>query len=114
MKVAVLAGGRSSEHDVSLRSGAAVAGGLREAGHETIEVTIGREGGWSAAGGTVELVPGGGLLDANWKTIIRPAPLTQSTSFWPAISLLSVCRMICGMRERDENNPGFSSSRCWL
>jgi D-alanine-D-alanine ligase len=65
VKVAVLAGGRSSEHDVSLRSGAAVAGGLREAGHETIEVTIGREGGWSAAGGTVELTPGGGLLGAD-------------------------------------------------
>ena len=60
MKVAVLAGGRSSEHDVSLRSGAAVARGLREAGHEAVEVTIGRDGGWSAAGGTVELVPGGG------------------------------------------------------
>ena len=65
MKVAVLAGGRSSEHEVSLRSGAAVARGLREAGHETIEVTIGREGGWSAAGGTVELTPGGGLLGAD-------------------------------------------------
>jgi D-alanine-D-alanine ligase len=65
MKVAVLSGGRSSEHDVSLRSGAAVARGLREAGHETIEVTIGREGGWSAADGTVELVPGAGLLGAD-------------------------------------------------
>jgi D-alanine-D-alanine ligase len=65
VKVAVLAGGRSSEHDVSLRSGAAVARGLRGAGHETIEVTIARDGGWSAAGGTVELVPGGGLLGAD-------------------------------------------------
>jgi D-alanine-D-alanine ligase len=65
MRVAVLSGGRSSEHDVSLRSGAAVANGLREAGHEPVEVTIGREGGWSAAGGSVELVPGGGLLGAD-------------------------------------------------
>jgi D-alanine-D-alanine ligase len=65
VKVAVLAGGRSSEHDVSLRSGAAVARGLREAGHETIEATIARDGGWSAAGGVVELVPGGGLLAAD-------------------------------------------------
>jgi D-alanine-D-alanine ligase len=65
MRVAVLAGGRSSEHDVSLRSGAAVAQGLREAGHEAVEVTIGRDGGWSAAGGSVELVPGGGLLEAD-------------------------------------------------
>jgi D-alanine-D-alanine ligase len=65
MKVAVLSGGRSSEHDVSLRSGAAVARGLREAGHEVIEVTIGRDGGWSSAGGSVELAPGGGLLGAD-------------------------------------------------
>ena len=64
MKVAVLAGGRSSEHDVSLRSGAAVARGLREAGHEAVEVTIARDGGWSAAGGAVELAPGAGLLGA--------------------------------------------------
>jgi D-alanine-D-alanine ligase len=65
VRVAVLAGGRSSEHDVSLRSGAAVARGLREAGHEAIEVTIGRDGSWSAAGASVELSPGGGLLGAD-------------------------------------------------
>ena len=64
MRVAVLCGGRSSEHDVSLRSGAAVARGLREAGHEAVEVTIGRDGAWRAPGGPVELAPGGGLLDA--------------------------------------------------
>ncbi|HEX5990838.1 MAG TPA: D-alanine--D-alanine ligase family protein [Solirubrobacterales bacterium] len=65
MKVAVLSGGRSSEHDVSLRSGAAVARGLRDAGHEVVEVTIGRDGRWSAPGGTVELAPGAGLLGAD-------------------------------------------------
>jgi D-alanine-D-alanine ligase len=64
MRVVVLCGGRSSEHDVSLRSGAAVARGLRAAGHEALEVTIARDGGWSYAGGPVELVPAGGLLDA--------------------------------------------------
>jgi D-alanine-D-alanine ligase len=70
MRVAVLSGGRSSEHEVSLRSGAAVARGLREAGHEPVEVTIGRDGGWSVAGGAVELVPGGGLLGAD---VVFPA-----------------------------------------
>jgi D-alanine-D-alanine ligase len=63
--VAVLSGGRSSEHDVSLRSGAAVAQGLRAGGHEPLEVTIGRGGDWSCAGATVELTPGGGLLSAD-------------------------------------------------
>jgi D-alanine-D-alanine ligase len=65
MRVAVLAGGRSSEHDVSLRSGAAVAAGMAAAGHEALEVTISRAGDWSCAGATVELVPGAGLLDAD-------------------------------------------------
>jgi D-alanine-D-alanine ligase len=65
VRVAVLCGGRSSEHDVSLRSGAAVARGLREAGHEAVEVTISRGGEWSRAGATVELIPGAGLLGAD-------------------------------------------------
>jgi D-alanine-D-alanine ligase len=65
MRVAVLCGGRSSEHDVSLRSGAAVAAGLRAAGHDVVEVTIGRGGGWSHAGGAVELIPAAGLLGSD-------------------------------------------------
>jgi D-alanine-D-alanine ligase len=65
MKVVVLSGGRSSEHEISLRSGASVAGGLREAGHEAVEVTIGRGGEWSYAGDSVELSPAGGLLGAD-------------------------------------------------
>src|SRR3954452_1020009 len=65
MKVAVLSGGRSSEHDVSLRSGASVLAGLRAAGHEPLEVTITREGRWGHAGAAVQLAPGGGLLDAD-------------------------------------------------
>jgi D-alanine-D-alanine ligase len=64
VRVAILSGGRSSEHDVSLRSGAAVATGLRAAGHEVVEVTIGRGGDWSHAGGSVELIPSSGLLGA--------------------------------------------------
>jgi D-alanine-D-alanine ligase len=65
MRVAVLSGGRSSEHDVSLRSGEAVARGLEEAGHEALRVTISREGAWSHEGASLELVPGEGLLGAD-------------------------------------------------
>jgi D-alanine-D-alanine ligase len=65
MRVAVLAGGRSSEREVSLRSGEAVARGLEGAGHEALEVTIDRDGAWSCEGAPVELVPGGGLLSAD-------------------------------------------------
>jgi D-alanine-D-alanine ligase len=62
MKVAVLRGGRSSEHEVSLRSGSSVATGLRQAGHEVAEVTIERDGRWLADGKELELVPSRGLL----------------------------------------------------
>jgi len=64
MKVAVLRGGRSSEHDVSLRSGEAVAHGLEQAGHEALLVTIARDGGWSFRGAPVELLPAAGLFGA--------------------------------------------------
>jgi len=64
VRVVVLSGGRSSEHDVSLRSGESVKRGLTEAGHEAVAVTISREGRWSCAGAPVELVPAGGLLGA--------------------------------------------------
>jgi D-alanine-D-alanine ligase len=40
MRIAVLKGGPSAEREVSLRSGAAVASALREAGHEVEEVDV--------------------------------------------------------------------------
>ena len=54
----MLRGGRSSEHPVSLRSGAAVAEGLRAAGHEVVDVVIERDGRWLADGAEVELRAG--------------------------------------------------------
>jgi D-alanine-D-alanine ligase len=65
MRVAVLGGGRSSEHDVSLRSADAVVGGLGEAGHEVVRLTISGDGEWSCEGARIELVPGDGLLGAD-------------------------------------------------
>jgi len=65
MRVVVLGGGPSSEHEVSVRSAAAVAEGLRTAGHDVVEVRVERDGSWAAAGGEVVLRPGGGLLGAD-------------------------------------------------
>lgn len=50
MRVAVFMGGRSGEHEVSLRSGAAVLGALATLGHEALPVTFGNAGGgrWGA------------------------------------------------------------------
>ena len=65
MKVVVLSGGRSSEHDVSLASGASVVDGLREAGHEPIPVLIERDGRWTRDGDEIDLRAAGGLLGAD-------------------------------------------------
>ena len=65
MRVAVLGGGRSSEHEISLASAAAVREGLAAAGHDALEVTISREGHWTCDGEEVALRPGRGLLDAD-------------------------------------------------
>src|SRR6202012_2968276 len=64
LKVALLAGGRSSGHDVSLSSGAAVRDGLLAAGHEVVWVQIERDGSWrrDGSGEPLRLAPGGGVL----------------------------------------------------
>jgi len=62
VRVALLAGGRSSEHDVSLASAAAVRSGLEQGGHEPVSVEISRDGRWTRGGSPVVLDPGGGLL----------------------------------------------------
>ena len=65
MKVAVLSGGRSSEHDVSLASGASVRAGLSEAGHTVLAVEIDRAGVWWLDGEVISATPGEGLLGAD-------------------------------------------------
>jgi D-alanine-D-alanine ligase len=65
VRVAVLSGGRSSEHEVSLASGEAVRAGLAEAGHEVLDVRAERDGTWRHRGVEVELRAGRGLLGAD-------------------------------------------------
>ncbi len=67
LTVALLAGGRSSEHDVSLSSGGAVRDGLLAAGHDVVWVQIERDGAWrrDGAGEPLALIPGRGLLGAD-------------------------------------------------
>jgi D-alanine-D-alanine ligase len=48
MRVAVLAGGRSSEHEVSLHSAASVRAGVAAAGHDVLAVSVERSCVWVA------------------------------------------------------------------
>ena len=65
MKVAVIGGGRSSEHDVSLASAESIRAGLEAGGHEPLDVRIDRAGRWSACDRRLSLEPAAGLLGAD-------------------------------------------------
>ncbi len=60
-RVAVLGGGRSSEHEVSLASAASVRDGLQEAGHEAIAIEVGHDGVWRRDGAVLKISPGQGV-----------------------------------------------------
>ena len=51
-KVAVVMGGRSSEHEISLASARSVNGGARPRQYEVVTVEIGRDGTWALGAGT--------------------------------------------------------------
>jgi D-alanine-D-alanine ligase len=90
MRVAVIGGGISSEHEVSLRSAASVAAGLREAGHQTIEMTIAKDGRWSAGGEQVTFTPGNGLLDAEVAFPVLHGPGGEDGSVQGLLEVLDV------------------------
>jgi D-alanine-D-alanine ligase len=90
VRVAVLGGGISSEHEVSLRSAASVAAGLREAGHETVEVTIGKDGRWSAGGEAVTFTPCGGLLGCDVAFPVLHGPGGEDGSVQGLLEVLDV------------------------
>jgi D-alanine-D-alanine ligase len=90
VRVAVLAGGRSSEHDVSLASGEAVREGLVQAGHEPIDVRISREGRWTSDGEPVALEPSGGLLGADAVFPALHGPFGEDGTVQGLLELLDV------------------------
>jgi len=70
LSVVVLAGGRSSEHDVSHSSAAAIRDALLACGHEVSTVDVARDGGWSHDGVRLSVSPGEGLMGAD---VVFPA-----------------------------------------
>ena len=90
MRVAVLAGGRSSEHDVSEASGASVREGLAEAGHDVVAVDLDRDGTWSSGGEPVELQPGRGLLGADVAFPVLHGPFGEDGTVQGLLELLDV------------------------
>ena len=60
LRVAILAGGRSSEHEISLASARSVAAALDPERYEIAEIAIGRDGRWALAAGDAPRELGGG------------------------------------------------------
>jgi D-alanine-D-alanine ligase len=90
LEVVVLAGGRSSEHEVSLASGAAVRAGLLEAGHRVIAVEIGHDGRWRRDGETLSVTPGGGLCGADVVFPVLHGPYGEDGTVQGLLEMLDV------------------------
>jgi D-alanine-D-alanine ligase len=90
LTVAVLAGGRSSEHEVSLSSGRAVREGLLAAGHEVIWVEIGRDGAWCSDGERLSVTPAAGLLGADVAFPVLHGPFGEDGTVQGLLETLEV------------------------
>jgi D-alanine-D-alanine ligase len=90
LRIAVLAGGRSSEHDVSLGSAASVREGLAASGHEVVLVELGRDGTWSYDGDELDLRAGRGLLSADAVFPVLHGPFGEDGTVQGLLELLEV------------------------
>jgi D-alanine-D-alanine ligase len=90
VRVAVLGGGRSSEHEVSLASADSVRAGLLEGGHEPIDVRIDPEGRWTLDGERILLEPSGGLLGADAVFPVLHGPFGEDGTVQGLLDLLDV------------------------
>ncbi|MGH2690341.1 MAG: D-alanine--D-alanine ligase A, partial [Actinomycetota bacterium] len=90
MKIAVIFGGRSSEHQISLASGASVAEGLREAGHDVVEVLIAPDGRWLCEGEEIELRPAGGLLGVDVAFPVLHGPFGEDGTVQGTLEILDL------------------------
>jgi D-alanine-D-alanine ligase len=90
LTVALLAGGRSSEHEVSLASGRAVREGLLVAGHRVLWVEIARDGRWEHEGARLSVTPGAGLLDADVAFPVLHGPFGEDGTVQGILETLDV------------------------
>jgi D-alanine-D-alanine ligase len=98
MIVAVISGGRSSEREISLVSGAAVADGVRRAGHELREIEIDAEGRWFCESNEIELRPGHGLLDADVAFPVLHGPFGEDGTIQGLLEMLDIAYVGSGVR----------------
>lgn len=93
----VLAGGRSSEHNVSLASAAAVRAGLAAGGHDVLWVEIDRDGTWRWEGEPLTVTPGQGLLGADVAFPVLHGPFGEDGTVQGALETLDVAYVGAGV-----------------
>ncbi|HEY7891931.1 MAG TPA: D-alanine--D-alanine ligase family protein [Solirubrobacteraceae bacterium] len=97
LTIALLAGGRSSEHEISLASARAVRAGLLAGGHEVLAVTIARDGKWLYDGTPLSICPGEGLLGADVAFPVLHGPFGEDGTVQGALEMLDVAYVGAGV-----------------
>jgi len=85
LRVAIVAGGRSSEHEISLASARSVLEALDPARYEVTQIAIARDGRWALEGPSNSLLQGNVLLEDN---VVRTLPVLADSK--PAEALAAV------------------------
>jgi D-alanine-D-alanine ligase len=97
LSVAVLAGGRSSEHEVSLSSAAAVRDGRLAAGHRVQWIEISRDGAWLLDGQTLSVTPGAGLAGVDVVFPVLHGPFGEDGTVQGLLESLDVAYVGAGV-----------------
>ena len=91
LRVGVIFGGRSGEHEVSLASAASVMAALEHRGHIVVPIGIGRDGRW---------VVGGDPLRALASQARVAVPTGDATGCWPRASRTAEATARAGLSEQ--------------
>src|ERR1700716_2872772 len=83
LRIGVLCGGRSGEHEVSLQSARAVMAALEEAGHEVVPIGVTRQGRWLVAGDPLRALSSG---DAAGERSVTMLPEPGRTGLVPVVN----------------------------
>ncbi|MGZ8717251.1 MAG: D-alanine--D-alanine ligase family protein, partial [Gaiellaceae bacterium] len=93
LRVALLAGGRSSEHDISLTSARSVLAALDPARYDVVSVTIGRDGRWALESGAAaqRVLPGRGAAPRDPEALpAETLPVPAETGTLAALGAVDV------------------------
>jgi D-alanine-D-alanine ligase len=97
LRVAVLAGGRSAEHEISLSSAESIREGLLAGGHHVHSIAISKDGRWLFEGEPLALIPGGGLMGVD---VVFPAlhgPFGEDGTVQGVLEVLDVAYVGAGV-----------------